>query len=244
MLAKSLVQSYPVLASTVSIVPHALWFYLNGRGDGKHAGKIHYRMEYLAKRAEGRVFNRKVQISKEQPVKIEESSLSETDLFAMVEELKFIVPVPDNRKRINLLWDYTFAYRCQYRTNDDFLSFLEEFPVSSGFNGELIEYDYRRLTNRNIVFAEEWTKWEQMVLHTYRHTFKEVSDDFLRALAIIRLKNPTRGSKRLRDDNQSKENPLYGHRQTDVTLPISTSFTCSTVDLKYICATRLCHERR
>lgn len=34
--------------------------------------------------------------------------------------------------------------------------------------------------------------------------------DFLRALAIVRIKNPTRGSKRFRDEDASKENPLHG----------------------------------
>lgn len=63
----------------------ALWFYQNGRGDGKHAGKIHYHMEYLAKQADGRVFNRnKQKAQKEQPVKPEHSDLPEADLFAMV----------------------------------------------------------------------------------------------------------------------------------------------------------------
>ncbi|XP_065085860.1 uncharacterized protein LOC135717162 [Ochlerotatus camptorhynchus] len=211
MLAKSLVRSYPVLASSVSVVPHALWFYLNGRGDGKHAGKIHYHMEYLAKRAEGRVFKRNAhKMEKEQSVKHEDACVSETDLFAMIEELKFIVPVPENRNRIIQLWESTFAIRCQYRSNNDFMSFLEEFPVSTAFHGELIEYDFKRMTSRNVVFTEEWACWQHKVLHSYKYMFKEISDDFLRALAIIRIKNPTRGSKRLRNEDASKENPLIG----------------------------------
>lgn len=42
-------------------------------------------MEYLAKQADGRVFNRnKQKAQKEQPVKPENSDLPEADLFAMV----------------------------------------------------------------------------------------------------------------------------------------------------------------
>ncbi|XP_021693745.1 uncharacterized protein LOC5579883 [Aedes aegypti] len=134
-------------------------------------------MEYLAKQAGTRVFNRKSQkIQNQHLTKPESADLCEADLFAMVEELKFIVPVAENRNRINELWESTFAYRCQYRANNDVLSFLEEFPVSIAFLGELIEYDYQRLTGRNIVFVNEWSNWQQKVLHAHKYMFKEISD--------------------------------------------------------------------
>ncbi|XP_041786044.1 uncharacterized protein LOC121601278 [Anopheles merus] len=40
MLAKSLVKTYPILASNVSDVPYAAWFHKGGRGAGRHAGSI------------------------------------------------------------------------------------------------------------------------------------------------------------------------------------------------------------
>ncbi|XP_065083261.1 uncharacterized protein LOC135705442 [Ochlerotatus camptorhynchus] len=209
--AKSLVQSYPILASSVSDVPHALWFYINGRGDGKHAGKIHYHLEYLAKRAEARVFRRRLtKVDEGMHVNLPVVQVPEIDLFAMVEELKFIVPISENRSRINQLWTSTFEYRSQYRENHDFHSFLEEFPVSSAFEGELVEYDFKRMRNQTVDFAEQWNVWQAKVLKTYQHLFREISNDFLRALAIIRAKNPTRGSKRVRDEDSAKDNPLKG----------------------------------
>lgn len=208
--AKSLVKSYPILASTVSDVPHALWFYKNGRGDGKHAGKLHYHMEYLAKRADGRVFHRKIQKRVEGHIELPNTQLPEFDLFSMVEEMKFIVPTAENRKRIMELWSSTFEYRSNFRVNQDFYSFIEEFPVSTAFEGELVEYDFKMMWNHTVDFGEQWSIWQHRVNNSYPHLFREISNDFLRALAIIRAKNPTRGSKRVRDDDTAKDNPLKG----------------------------------
>lgn len=60
---------------------------MNGRGDGKHAGKIHYHMEYLAKRAEGRVFHRKLSQAVEVHADLPNSQVQEIDLFAMVSDI-------------------------------------------------------------------------------------------------------------------------------------------------------------
>ncbi|XP_062714475.1 uncharacterized protein LOC115253595 [Aedes albopictus] len=58
LLAQSLVNSYPILASITPDVPQALWFHPHGRGKHRHAGRIHYHMEYLSRRSGKRVVNR------------------------------------------------------------------------------------------------------------------------------------------------------------------------------------------
>ncbi|XP_065095690.1 uncharacterized protein LOC135717503 [Ochlerotatus camptorhynchus] len=210
LLAKSLVQSYPMLASKVSDIPQALWFYVDGRGPGRHAGKIHYHLEYLAKQSGQRVINRKSAPKEETCESSEHQPLGEIELITLIEELKFVVPTEDNKTRIAYLWDSTFDYRCQYRANKDVFSFLEEFPVASAFDGELIDYDFKKMKKNTVDFTDNWKHWQEKVLQGHRHLFREISNDFVRALAIIRAKNPTRGSKRLRDEESAKENPLKG----------------------------------
>lgn len=39
-----------------------------------------------------------------------------------------------------------------------------------------VEYDHQRMTSRNIVFAVEWTVWQQKILHAYKHMYKEISE--------------------------------------------------------------------
>ncbi|XP_062553703.1 uncharacterized protein LOC134218586 [Armigeres subalbatus] len=48
-IAISLVTSYPILAAKDTNVSQALWFHAHARGPNRHAGRIHYRMEYLAR---------------------------------------------------------------------------------------------------------------------------------------------------------------------------------------------------
>lgn len=49
-IARSLVSKYNSLKSSKAAIPHALWFYPHGRGQGKHSGKIHYHIEYMVKK--------------------------------------------------------------------------------------------------------------------------------------------------------------------------------------------------
>lgn len=53
-----------------------MWFHINGRGEGRHAGKIHYRMEYFAKKSNKRVFHRRQQAIDE-AVKSEQPEMTE-----------------------------------------------------------------------------------------------------------------------------------------------------------------------
>ncbi|XP_062541896.1 uncharacterized protein LOC134209890 [Armigeres subalbatus] len=183
---------------------------LQKRPWGREACRKTYHMEYLAKRADGRVFHRKKEKTVQGHIELPNTQQSEIDLFSMVEELKFVVPTTENRKKIMNLWSSTFEYRSQFRSNQDFHSFIEEFPVTTAFDGELVEYDFRRMWNQTMEFVEQWNTWQHKILMSYKHLYREISNDFLRALAIIRAKNPTRGSKRVRDERSSEDNSMNG----------------------------------
>ena len=58
LLAQSLVRSYPALKSSNPDVPQALWFHPNARGKNHHSGRLHYHMEYLARKSGIRIVNR------------------------------------------------------------------------------------------------------------------------------------------------------------------------------------------
>lgn len=92
-----------------------------------------------------------------------------------------------------------------------------------------MEYDFRKLRNQTVDVIEKWNTWQEKILKSYNHLFREISSgniislltkfvfrklfyhtDFLRAVAIIRAKNPTRGSKRVRNEDASKHNPMNG----------------------------------
>lgn len=66
----------------------ALWFCKDARGGSDHAGKIHYRMEYLAKRSGTRVIIRQsakeIQLEREEESEEEKDESSEIDENAMV----------------------------------------------------------------------------------------------------------------------------------------------------------------
>ncbi|XP_062550817.1 uncharacterized protein LOC134215705 isoform X2 [Armigeres subalbatus] len=53
--ATSLVNKYKILKSESADIPQALWFYPNGRGYGRHSGKLHYHIEYLVKKHEKQI---------------------------------------------------------------------------------------------------------------------------------------------------------------------------------------------
>lgn len=57
-LAQSLVSTYPVLASSTPDIPQALWFHANARGKHRHSGRLHYHMEYIARKSDERKIRR------------------------------------------------------------------------------------------------------------------------------------------------------------------------------------------
>ncbi|XP_065072696.1 uncharacterized protein LOC135697046 [Ochlerotatus camptorhynchus] len=50
-ISTSLVRTYSNLATKTGDVPQALWFHPHARGTNRHAGRIHYHMEYLARKS-------------------------------------------------------------------------------------------------------------------------------------------------------------------------------------------------
>ncbi|XP_065075394.1 uncharacterized protein LOC135699115 [Ochlerotatus camptorhynchus] len=230
-IARSLVKMYPILASAASDVPHALWFHFNGRGVGRHAGKIHYRMEYYAKKSNKRIFHRR----RIQPNSTDQEALSEQpdvtevieeDMDNLIIELKFIVPSDETKNHILNLWKKTLKIRNEHRNERTMLTFLKDFPVASAFGGVLIAYDYTTLRPNASDFNESWNDIQSKVLVRYSDTFRFIKNDFLRALAVVRQKNPTRGLKRSReqDPNLRKINPLHGIIQwinSDKSMPTS-----------------------
>nr|XP_029723539.1 uncharacterized protein LOC109403469 isoform X2 [Aedes albopictus]XP_029723540.1 uncharacterized protein LOC109403469 isoform X2 [Aedes albopictus] len=210
-LAVSLVKSYPILGASSTETPQALWFHAHARGTNRHAGRIHYRMEYLARQSGERVIKRR---------RIESSAPSENvplvvepcsaDIQTLIEELKFIVPNQANRSRVIELWAATFGDRQTFRNENRLSEYFQDFPVFSAYNGELVSIDYAKMKPSAAPFIEIWEQMEPKVLKQHEHLYKEIRADFIRALSIIRLKNPSRGSKRKQDSTARKLNPLSG----------------------------------
>ncbi|XP_058817106.1 uncharacterized protein LOC131680408 [Topomyia yanbarensis] len=86
----------------------------------------------------------------------------------------------------------------------------------------MISYDFQRMYNNTTNFVIQFNEWKVKILDVYNHLFKELNDDFIRCLAIIRNKNPTRGAKRMRSGSLMHDNPLHDIIQwigVDDTLP-------------------------
>nr|XP_029725459.1 uncharacterized protein LOC115265251 isoform X1 [Aedes albopictus] len=194
----------------------ALWFHWNGRGEGRHAGKIHYRMEYFAKKSTKRVFHR----HRNQPESADEVALPGEldvaevieDLESLIAELKFIVPTDQAKTHILDLWKKTIKIRNEHRIEETFLTFMNDFPVASAFSGMLLAYDYTTIYPKAFEFKDSWKDIQPKILDRYRDMFRFIKSDVVRALAVVRQKNPTRGSKRSREEDQNlrKMNPLHG----------------------------------
>lgn len=64
-------------------------------------------------------------------------------------------------------------------------------------------------------FDDMWTVIQLKILDQYRDAYRYIRNDIIKALAVIREKNPTRGAKRPREKGQKEEearilNPLHG----------------------------------
>ncbi|XP_055550930.1 uncharacterized protein LOC129733254 isoform X2 [Wyeomyia smithii] len=213
-IALSLVRSYPISAAKGSDVPQALWFHAHARGVNRHAGRIHYRMEYLARKSEQRVVKRRrinetPAISPVTKAIDTEDFLSPEELNTSVDELKFITPNAQSRNRIVEVWNKTVSHLLCMLTEDTD-QYVNYFPVLSAFNGLLISMDFKYLQPSAKQFTDRWDDMEPKILRTHREVCKELRNDFVRALSIVRLKNPSRGSKMYRSNDTARKNPLYG----------------------------------
>ncbi|XP_062541854.1 uncharacterized protein LOC134209844 [Armigeres subalbatus] len=203
-IALSLVRSYPALAADSSDTPQALWFHPHARGTNRHAGRIHYRMEYLSRTNKDRVTRPRMLAQQEAVHDTKQENLSMIDLVEAEGELRFIVPSPQTKSHAMNLWDITFELRQKYRSEEDFYTFAKDCPVSSAYNGEFITLDFYKLKPSANPFLDSWNAMEKNIILKNSELYKELKN------AIIRLKNPSRGSKRVRDEEASRHNPLKG----------------------------------
>ncbi|XP_065077146.1 uncharacterized protein LOC135700554 [Ochlerotatus camptorhynchus] len=209
-IAVSLVRSYPTLAANSSDTPQALWFHPHARGTNRHAGRIHYRMEYLARTSVDRASKRHPRIVKSQEAVHESNLETEINLVEAEGELRFIVPNQQTKSHVIDLWNKTFERRQKYRFEENFFSFAKDCLVITAYDGDLIRIDFQKLKPTAKPFMENWNTVEPKVIMNNRELYMELKNDFVRALAIIRMKNPSRGSKRVRDEEASRKNPLRG----------------------------------
>nr|XP_029728108.1 uncharacterized protein LOC115266270 [Aedes albopictus] len=144
LLAQSLVRSYPALMSSNPDVPQALWFHPNARGKNHHSGRLHYHMEYLARKSGVRIVHRGTRQTEETNGTEETGADSansgeEADMVAVVQELKFLCPGPNTKLRAEELWHLTFNERKEMRQNRTFHVYLETYPAATtAFNGSLV----------------------------------------------------------------------------------------------------------
>ncbi|KXJ71670.1 hypothetical protein RP20_CCG019960 [Aedes albopictus] len=215
LLAQSLVRSYPALKSSNPDVPQALWFHPNARGKNHHSGRLHYHMEYLARKSGVRIVNRSKTQADEANGAEEAGADSanpgeEADMQAVVQELKFLCPGPNTKLRAEELWHLTFNERKEMRQKGTFHLYLETYPSATAFNGSLISLEFRLMHPAAPDYDEKLAHFQPKLLLRYQELFKHVKNDFIRTLMIIRQKCPSRGAKRARDGDPAKENILKG----------------------------------
>lgn len=212
--ALSLVNCYPSLRAVTLDTPQALWFHPHARGKHRHAGRLHYHLEYLVRKSSDRV------IKKSKPVlfdtqataamKVDEVDVDAENIEDMINELKFICPGPNTKKRAEELWLQTYINRHTLRNKGEFHLFLQDNPVATCFNGELLALDFQILHPHAQNFWAKLENLQSKILAKFPDLLSHVNNDTVRALSIVRLKNPSRGVKRVRDTEAAKENRLAG----------------------------------
>lgn len=210
LLAISLVNEYTTVRSTTSEVRQALWFHPNARGRNKHSGRIHYHMEYLARKSEERVKRRNVGGVSDVQHQIEVCVTPEGELADLKGELKYLCPGPATESRAEELWAATYHDRSCIRQAGSLLSYLIDHPIAAAFDAKFISMEYKHMFPYAANFQERFGELQDKILTRYHDLFQNNQNGFLRTLAIIRLKNPSRGAKRLRDSASARENPLQG----------------------------------
>ncbi|XP_058817741.1 uncharacterized protein LOC131681054 [Topomyia yanbarensis] len=116
LLAQSLVNTYPQLASSTPDVPQALWFHPNGRSIITQ-GKV---------------------ISSEGSSTENTDAAQPVDMNAVIKELKFLCPGPNMKLQAEELWSITIDERNELRRKGSFDCYLLDYPVSTAFNGSMV----------------------------------------------------------------------------------------------------------
>ncbi|XP_055542750.1 uncharacterized protein LOC129728338 [Wyeomyia smithii] len=170
--------SYPTLASSSSDVPQALWFHANARGRHKHSGRLHYHMEYLARKSGERKVRRV--ILETQSDTITDPLASTQTIIENIEEmrleLKFLCPSPKTKERAVELWQITFDERNVIRQQSKIDVYMNEYPVFSAFNGLMIELDFTMLMPSAKKFAEEFESIKPKILQIYHDAYLNISN--------------------------------------------------------------------
>ncbi|XP_058817210.1 uncharacterized protein LOC131680435 isoform X2 [Topomyia yanbarensis] len=210
LLAQLLVKRYPVLASATCDVPQALWFHPNARGKNRHSGRLHYHMEYLARKSGERVIprNKLQRVSQLDTLPDVSPIIPANDMDQLIIEQKFLCPGPNTKARAIELWQLTFADRDIFRKRAEMGTYLKDNPMSTAFNGLLITLDFEALVHNTNNFMDQFEDLKPMVLARYHELYQNITDDTARVLAIIRKYNPSRGAKRAKDADPVKENAL------------------------------------
>ncbi|XP_058814437.1 uncharacterized protein LOC131678362 [Topomyia yanbarensis] len=129
---------------------------------------------------------------------------------AMIKELKFLCPGPNTKLRAEELWSITIDERNEMRRKGSFDCYLLDYPVSTAFNGSMISMEFRAMYPNAPDFDERLSSLQSKILTRYHDLLGHIKNDFMRTLCIIRQKSPSRGAKRARDADPTKENALKG----------------------------------
>ncbi|XP_065085883.1 uncharacterized protein LOC135707901 [Ochlerotatus camptorhynchus] len=213
--ALSLVNKYDVLKSNSAAMPQALWFYPHGRGHGRHSGKLHYHIEYMVKK-----FEKQIRRTKEENADSAKAHNAANDdltgdgLVDMITKLKFIVPSEASFEVIKTDWMKTVEARNVLRKKDKSEDLADKmtdmFPLSTAFNGLLINLDFTQMFPETIENSSNWSLLQDKVLTKFKHFHPTVNTQFIRSLLIIKEKNPSRGAKRANKGSQKISNLLEG----------------------------------
>ncbi|XP_062550816.1 uncharacterized protein LOC134215705 isoform X1 [Armigeres subalbatus] len=202
--ATSLVNKYKILKSESADIPQALWFYPNGRGYGRHSGKLHYHIEYLVKKHEKQIHRKNLCVDETVNSIPSTSSTPENfpgttdnNLTETINKLKFIVPSEESFKIIRADWIKTVMLRNELRQNDDCTGkMIEMFPLSMAFDGSLINLDFDNMFPSANKDEDVLGALQGKILDKFNHLHPTIDDQFIRLLLVIKEKNPTRGAKR------------------------------------------------
>ncbi|XP_065082234.1 uncharacterized protein LOC135704687 [Ochlerotatus camptorhynchus] len=168
-------------------------------------------MEYLSRKSNERVISRP-KLTSQQPVVQSDPipEVSEANIDQIILELKFLCPGPSTRSRAEELWIATFRDRDSIRKKGEFHEYTKLYSVGSAFDGVMISLDFDILHPGALDFQERFIIFQDKILARYDNLYQHVQDEFMRALAIIRIKNPSRGAKRTNQGNVDRKNPLDG----------------------------------
>ncbi|XP_065095219.1 uncharacterized protein LOC135717187 [Ochlerotatus camptorhynchus] len=135
--------AYNVLKSSSTAIPHALWFYPHGRGQGKHSGKIHYHIEYMVKKYKQQVHQPR-RLGNVDTIDGDDNNMLQASEIQndSIERLKYIVPTDASLEVIKNDWGQTFGARKIIRDNGDDAKLVDElleaFPLMIEFSGSLV----------------------------------------------------------------------------------------------------------